>query len=552
MNEFYTKDEITNLYGKTYATMCDDSLIPKSYEIYSNYLENMVPINTPKGIIEMPVLLIKDLLSKPELYKHLLNNLDSMDGYPIKLKYIDQGKILDVYKISRSDLVFALRAMDTSKLSIPEQINITSICSLSTTKSCELKYNNYVHKCIIDGTMYTIDAKILLNLLTESESEFNIFLTVDSNSKYEKKYILYMLRDFVERERIFNKYIFDHQVYERYENITSFKYIDFESLNKNQKSDDYDGNGESIVENLHIDDEFIKDIQKYAKKTYGPLERAIHAYIRMCELLTYDEQVFIDYKKAGKHIDTKHIASINKDNNKVICYEFAFIYAYILKKLGINYTMNAKSFIDSPGYATVEFRFQEYLIKADAIKSVVDSDLTNIKVGDKINGLTCINENVATQKKFNELSNKIRFNILTRKNEFETYDRNVKNIRNIVNLKELSKKDRIKILLKVITKENLKGLDKLIYQRKIFESIFTEEDNIKITFISNTNNPFTIISSFENGTYKYYAVNESDESPLRVITKEEINNKINTGEYVLIENENIPGLIEDKGVSYAK
>jgi hypothetical protein len=361
-----------------------------------------------------------------------------------------------------------------------------------------------------------------------------------------------MLRDFVERERIFNKYIFDHQVYERYENITSFKYIDFESLNKNQKSDDYDGNGESIVDNLHIDDEFIKDIQKYAKKTYGPLERAIHAYIRMCELLTYDEQVFIDYKKAGKHIDTKHIASINKDNNKVICYEFAFIYAYILKKLGINYTMNAKSFIDSPGYATVEFRFQEYLIKADAIKSVVDSDLTNIKVGDKINGLTCINENVATQKKFNELSNKIRLNILTRKNEFETYDRNVKNIRNIVNLKELSKKDRIKILLKVITKENLKGLDKLIYQRKIFESIFTEEDNIKITFISNTNNPFTIISLFENGTYKYYAVNESDESPLRVITKEEINNKINTGEYVLIENENIPGLIEDKGVSYAK
>ena len=552
MDKFYTKDEITKLYGKTYATMCDDSLIPKSFEIYSKYLESMVSIVTPKGRIEMPVLLIKDLLSKPDLYKHLLNNLDSMDGYPIKLKYIDQGKIEDVYKISRSDLVFALRSMDTSKLSIPEQINITSICSLSTTKSCELKYNNYVHKCLIDGTMYTIDAKILLNLLTESDNEFNIFLTVDSNSKYEKKYILYMLRDFVERERIFNKYIFDHQVYERYENIINFKYIDFESLNKNQKSDDYDGNGESIVEKLHIDEDFIKDIQKYAKKTYNPLERAIHAYIRMCELLTYDEQVFIDYKKAGKHIDPEHIASINSDNNKVICYEFAFIFAYILKKLDINYTMNAKSFMDSPGYATVEFRFQEYLIKADAIKNVIDSDLTNIKVGDKLNGLTCLNENVATQKKFNELSNKIRFNILTRKNELETYDRNVKNIRSNLRLKDLSKKEKIKILLKVITRDNLKGLDKLIYQRKIFESIFDDEDNIKMTFISNTNNPFTIISSFENDTYRYYAVNETVDSPLRVITKEELLSKIDKGEYVLLDNENIPGLIEDKGVSYAK
>ena len=552
MTEFYTKDELTSLYGKTYATMVDDSLIPKGYSSYKDYSENLVPIVTPRGTIEMPVLLIKDLLSKPELYKHLLNNLDAMDGYPIKLKYIENGKVLDVFKISKADLVFALRAMDISKLTIPEQINVTSICSLSSTKSCELKYNNHVHRCIIDGTVYTIDARVLLNLLTESEEEFNIFLNVESNSKYEKKYILYLLRDFVERERIFNKYIFKKEVYDRYNDITSFKYIDFESLNKNQKSDDYDGNGESIVEKLHIDEGLIKDIQKYSKKHYGPLERAIHAYLRLCELLTYDEQVFIDYSKAGEHMTPERIASINKDNNKVICYEFAFIYAYILKKLGINYTMNAKSFIDSPGYATVEFRFQEYLIKADAIRNIIDSDLTNIKVGDQLNGLTCLNENIATQKKFNELSNKIRLNILSRKKEMETYEQNVSKVRNIVNIKELPKKERIKLLLKVITKDNLKGLDKLIYQRRIFESIFTEDDNIKISFISNTNNPFTIITSLDNDVYKYYAVNETEDSPLRVITKEEIESKIQSHEYILLENEIIPGLIEDKGVSYVK
>ena len=272
----------------------------------------------------------------------------------------------------------------------------------------------------------------------------------------------------------------------------------------------------------------------------------------MCELLTYDESVFIDYKNANKHLDPIRVSTIDKNNNKVICYEFAFIYAYVLKKLGIDYTMNAKSFIDSPGYANIEFRFQEYLIRADAISNIFDSDLTNIKVGDRIKGLTCINENVSTQKKFNEISNKIRLNILNREKQLETYEKNVDNIKNSISSGNLSKKDKIKVLLKVITRDNLKGLDKLIYQRKIFESIFTEEDNIKITFISNKNNPFTIISLFENDTYKYFAVNETNDLPLRVITNDELNAKIENGEYVLLENEIIPGLSENKGVSYGK
>ncbi len=553
MKEFYSKKELEKLYGKTYATMLDDSLIPKTDKVYHNYIDNLDQIDTPKGIIEAPKALLKEILSNDELCRHLLNNLEANDGYPLKIKYInDKGKIVDAYKVSRADIVFATQSFSTSELDIRQQINVISITKLSDTKSCELRYNNYTHRCLVDGTMYTMDARSLLNLLTESSDEFNIFLNVNSNSKYEKKYIFYMLKDFVERERILKKYTFSKKVYERYENIISYKYIDFESLNKNQKSDDYDGNGESIVEKLHIDEDFLKDIQRYAKKTYGPLERAIHAYIRMCELLTYDESVFIDYKNANKHLDPIRVSTIDKNNNKVICYEFAFIYAYVLKKLGIDYTMNAKSFIDSPGYANIEFRFQEYLIRADAISNIFDSDLTNIKVGDRIQGLTCINENVSTQKKFNEISNKIRLNILNREKQLETYEKNVDDIKNSISSGILSKKDKIKVLLKVITRDNLKGLDKLIYQRKIFESIFTEEDNIKITFISNKNNPFTIISLFENDTYKYFAVNETDDSPLRVITNDELNEKIENGEYVLLENEIIPGLSENKGVSYGK
>ena len=63
---------------------------------------------------------------------------------------------------------------------------------------------------------------------------------------------------------------------------------------------------------------------------------------------------------------------------------------------------------------------------------------------------------------------------------------------------------------------------------------------------------FTIISLFENDTYKYFAVNETNDLPLRVITNDELNAKIENGEYVLLENEIIPGLSENKGVSYGK
>lgn len=554
MDAFYTQDELIDLYGKTYASILSDSLIPKSKNIYDSYVTNMVRFSTPKGELNVPVYLIRQILSDSELYKRLLNNLDSLDGYPIKLKYLEDGRIVDSYSLSRADLVFAFRSMDINEFPINEQINIASISSLSTTRSCELKYNNFVHKAVIDGSVYTMDARTLLSILTESEEEFDVFIHADIHPKYDKKYILYLLRDFVERERIFNRYIFKEDVYKRYDDIINYKYIDFESLNKNQKSDDYDGNGESIVEKLHIDEELIKEVQKYGKKVYSPIERAIHAYLRLCEVLTYNKNAFLnqDTLKTGDFITPEHIASINLNNNQVVCYEFAFIFAYILKKLGINYTMDAKSFMDTPGYANVEFRFQEYLVKADAIQNIFDSDLTNMKVGDRIKGLVCTNENVATQKKFNELANKVRLNILKKKQEIETFDRSINKYKEEIDIASLSKRDRIKLLLKVITRENLKGVDRLIYQKKIFEGIFTEEDGVSITFLNKMNNPFTLVTVHEDD-YKYYVVNESSKVPLRTISKEEILEKLDKGIYKYISGElDIPGLLEEKGVSYAK
>ena len=79
MSTFYTKDELIQLYGKTYATLLDDSLIPKKASTYDEYMDNMIDINTPKGIIQIPILLIKDILSNQDLYKFLINNLDNMD-----------------------------------------------------------------------------------------------------------------------------------------------------------------------------------------------------------------------------------------------------------------------------------------------------------------------------------------------------------------------------------------------------------------------------------------------------------------------------------------
>jgi len=554
MNAFYTQNELINLYGKNYATILEDSLIPTTKAIYDSYVNNLVKINTPKGEIEVPIYLIRELLSTPELYKKLINNLDSLDGNPIKLKYIENGRIIDSYSLSRADLVFAFRSLTLNELPINEQINITSINSLSTTRSCELKYNNHVHRALIDGSVYSMDARTLLSILTESKDEFNVFINADINPKYDKKYILYLLRDFVERERIFNKYTFNEEVYKRYNDIINYKYIDFESLNKNQKSDDYDGNGESIVEKLHIDEELLRDIFKYSKRVYSPIEKAIHAYIRLCELLTYNKEALVNQEALDTNdfIKPEHIASITKENNKIICYEFAFIYAYILKKLGINYTMDAKSFVGSPGYASVEFRFQEYLIKADAIQNIFDSDLTNMKVGERIKGLTCINNNVTTQIKFNEMANKVRNNILKRKKELESFDKNVEKYKEEININELTKKDKIKLLLKIITRDNLKGIDKLAYQKKIFEAIFTEEDEVYITFLSNMNNPFTLITTVEDGIYKYYTVNESSNIPLRYISKDEILEKMDKHIYKYIPGvEDIPGLNKEKGVSYA-
>ena len=60
----------------------------------------------------------------------------------------------------------------------------------------------------------------------------------------------------------------------------------------------------------------------------------------MCKLLTYDEEFYAVNQKGPlteKHETIDNLAKISRSNNKVVCYEFNAIYAYMLKKIGINY-----------------------------------------------------------------------------------------------------------------------------------------------------------------------------------------------------------------------
>jgi hypothetical protein len=132
----------------------------------------------------------------------------------------------------------------------------------------------------------------------------------------------------------------------------------------------------------------------------------------MCKILTYDEEFYAVNQKgevAKKHEQIENINNITPQNNKVVCYEFNAIYAKLLEELGINFEVKSATGKDDfgGGHAYLEFRDGKFLLMADSVISILNSDLFNAKMNLCLNGLSCINTNSDTRKEFQEIAAKV-------------------------------------------------------------------------------------------------------------------------------------------------
>ena len=110
-------------------------------------------------------------------------------------------------------------------------------------------------------------------------------------------------------------------------------------------------------ESISIDDEFAKRIISSIPENLSQVEKALFVYIRLCKILSYDDEFLLYITKAlskkemssMNHAKIDNLTKINEDNNSIVCWEFVAIYGKILSMIGINsYVYDTEIFEDTP------------------------------------------------------------------------------------------------------------------------------------------------------------------------------------------------------------
>lgn len=524
-----------------------------------------------------------------EFLKRILNNdfyfeyasryfNGDIDNFAVS--YIIGGDTGGLIYYKKSTIIKALEQLISSGqivLQPDEQQKFDSLKnSISFEKFLEKhKGNNY--NIDIDGNKYSIPTEQLISLMQLPNEQFdNLCSSIDIKeiNGIPKEYFIYASFKFFKENNAFEEYLMPDVVANRYRDIGSLQKIDLQAINKHLTTTD------TKYQNIKIDSSLEHEIISGIPENTTDLEKAIYIYIKMCKLLTYDEEYYAVNQKGvatEKHKSTDYISSVTLENNKVVCFEFNLIYSKLLNQLGIHFSSNYKNMVGEAygaGHANLEFRADKFLVSADSVTSILQGDIMQAKLNQPLVGLKCINKNQQTQQEFKQALTKM-YQLVAQQEKSLSESKQVEHIQTLDelleeyshmtnNIQDISLNERLSILVSKVNSTGMIGIDSLSYILQLRKILFTEEqrkNNIGVTIVRN-NEPFeegkvamasaifTLNSqSFEENpefnVYYYFNPNHV----LVPITKEELQTGFNDGklEYVEKGDPRIPGIIENGG-----
>lgn len=524
-----------------------------------------------------------------EFLKRILNNdfyfeyasryfNGDIDNFAVS--YIIGGDTGGLIYYKKSTIIKALEQLISSGqivLQPDEQQKFDSLKnSISFEKFLEKhKGNNY--NIDIDGNKYSIPTEQLISLMQLPNEQFdNLCSSIDIKeiNGIPKEYFIYASFKFFKENNAFEEYLMPDVVANRYRDIGSLQKIDLQAINKHLTTTD------TKYQNIKIDSSLEHEIISGIPENTTDLEKAIYIYIKMCKLLTYDEEYYAVNQKGvatEKHKSTDYISSVTLENNKVVCFEFNLIYSKLLNQLGIHFSSNYKNMVGEAygaGHANLEFRADKFLVSADSVTSILQGDIMQAKLNQPLVGLKCINKNQQTQQEFKQALTKM-YQLVAQQEKSLSESKQVEHIQTLDelleeyshmtnNIQDISLNERLSILVSKVNSTGMIGIDSLSYVLQLRKILFTEEqrkNNIGVTIVRN-NEPFeegkvamasaifTLNSqSFEENpefnVYYYFNPNHV----LVPITKEELQTGFNDGklEYVEKGDPRIPGIIENGG-----
>lgn len=325
---------------------------------------------------------------------------------------------------------------------------------------------------------------------------------------------------------------------------------DFEIIDK------FNDNNSNIL-NFELNDELYNEVVKNMPQNMTNIEKTIYIYLKLCTLLTYDEEYYAskqDDEVNKRHIDISKLSDIDLSNNEVICYEFNAIFAKILDRFGYKFKIQLQS--DECleyGHTSLYYICDEYVISADSVTSILCGDLQLAKRGKMPVGLKCLNNSSDICREFNYALEE-----MTELIKDQTYKTN-SNFRKILDEYlsltqpkqfDISINRKIEMFFELLFKSNLTGMDAIGYITTLVMGIFDEnvkkcmsvtivteniDNHLKPTVIFTINND---INDYNNNIYICF----NPPNNLRRFNRDEMQNLFDNKNFVF-RDKVVPGII---------
>lgn len=221
----------------------------------------------------------------------------------------------------------------------------------------------------------------------------------------------YLITEFIRRNKsILDK--FNKNMLSNYINVIEYKYGDFEYVNNTdillEEQPQY-----PIELNLHPD--LKQALYENIPSHYSNLERIFYLYFKLCFLLSYSEEFFIEDHRTKEGIkrqaNVKRLEEITPQNNEVVCYEFAQIINQLIHEEGHLVKFDGGIYGYDNQHSTTNAIIEKYMIELDAVTGVLSGDIINLKLNHGFKGIYSYNSCEKTSEEIYQLARNIYHDI---------------------------------------------------------------------------------------------------------------------------------------------
>lgn len=425
---------------------------------------------------QYPVELLEYTLNDEQTFKTLFNIFQNAHKFKIASDSSMDDGTYEYEKIPFLEAIEVARDKGLIKLNRITYSRYKTLLDLIGYGILKKQLQNKTIQTKVDGITYNIPANKIIEFLELDTKTLNDYInTPNRKGSISKEAFLYIVRRLIIREELMDNFIFPENIEKRITDIVNYEILDFESQNT------YLSDENSLTSKTNLNPELIEAITKDIPANYSTLEKAIFIYIKMCKILSYNDEFFAAKQRglaAEKHRMIDYIETISPQFPEVVCYEFNAIYAKMLHSLGINFQRECFSWKNKygDGHENLSFRVGKYIIEADSSRHILTGDLFNAKVGNSIKGLKCRNQKFDTYMDFDEILRKVYKDI--KKEDKSTFSEALKEYEELTNAKQahIPFNTRFDLFLEKIRTSSFNGLNIMSYILRLVNVLFTEEE----------------------------------------------------------------------------